>query len=66
MTLSLQVWFGHLTAGCFWSRLCRDGLAHGLAVEFDAVGSMDDAIEDGVGDGGVADIRHMASTERMR
>lgn len=29
--------------------------AHGLALEFDAVGAVDKAVEDGVGDCGVAD-----------
>ncbi len=30
-------------------------LAHAVAVELDAVGVVDDAIEDGVGQGGIAD-----------
>ncbi len=39
-------------------RLCRFGgheLAHGLALELEAVGVVDDAIEDGVGDRRLAD-----------
>ena len=31
-------------------------LAHGLAAQFDAMGIMDEAVEDAVGDGGIADL----------
>jgi hypothetical protein len=41
---------------CFWSSGFGAGLApHGLAGQFDAKGIVDEAIEDGIGVGGIAD-----------
>ena len=34
-----------------------DGFAHGLPLEFEAVGVMDDAIEDGICEGRVAEFQ---------
>src|SRR6516162_4160594 len=36
--------------------LARQHLAHGFAVQFDAMGIVEQAVEDAVGDGGVADL----------